>query len=233
MTAKASQGRTPRGRPHGRKDRSSPLPACRSYRDGPFAGWGVIEMATETAAASGVPGYRSVGEVLGMIESALRFLAGVDVTQLPGETLAEVLTSMEHVDSAQAAVRGRTVTVFNDKHIQHEYAYRPVPGWLVGYTRVPPRESGPGPPPGVPAHGAPGADRGPGGDRRGDRPGLRPGRPRVLPAPDPARQRDRRAAGRDPRREVAGAGCGGSQGDPVPDPVRGQRPVPDVPGPGL
>src|SRR5580692_4369660 len=85
---------------------------------------------------TGVPGYRSVGEVLGMIESALRFLASVDVTQLPGETLAEVLTSMERMDSAQAAVRGRTVAVFNDKHIQHEYAYRAVPGWLVGYTRV-------------------------------------------------------------------------------------------------
>jgi hypothetical protein len=77
-----------------------------------------------------------VGEVLGMIESALRFLASVDVTQLPGETLAEVLTSMERMDSAQAAVRGRTVAVFNDKHVQHEYAYRAVPGWLVGYTRV-------------------------------------------------------------------------------------------------
>ena len=92
-------------------------------------------MATETAAA-GQAGYRSMGEVLGTIESAMKFLACVDVTQLPGQLLAEVLTAMERVDSAQAAVRGKTVGIFADSYLRSESAYRSVPNWLVYETRV-------------------------------------------------------------------------------------------------
>jgi Domain of unknown function (DUF222) len=92
-------------------------------------------MATETATA-GLPEFRSAGEVLGAIESAMKFLAGVDMAQLPGEVLAQILTSMEQVDAGQAAVRGRAVSVFSAKQVQCEYALRAVPGWLVRYTRV-------------------------------------------------------------------------------------------------
>ena len=91
-------------------------------------------MATETGTE--LPGFRSTGEVLGVIESAMKFLAGVDMTQLPGEVLAEVLMSMERFDAGQAAVRGQAVSVFSARQVQCEYALRAVPGWLVRYTRI-------------------------------------------------------------------------------------------------
>jgi Domain of unknown function (DUF222) len=82
------------------------------------------------------PGFRSLREVLGAVKSAMGFLAGVDMGQLPGECLAEVLTVMEQVDAAQAAVRGATVQVFNDKHIHSEFGHRATTGWLKHYTGV-------------------------------------------------------------------------------------------------
>src|SRR5271170_2372967 len=95
-----------------------------------------MEAAGETAGTQPGPGFRSLREVLGAVSSAMGFLAGVDMAQLPGECLAEVLTVMEQVDAAQAAVRGRTVEVFNDKHIHSEFGHKATSGWLMHYTGV-------------------------------------------------------------------------------------------------
>lgn len=82
------------------------------------------------------PGYGSVRKVLGSVRSAMQFLAGVDMTQLPGECIAELLTAMEQVDAGQAAVRGQAVSVLSDQQLYHEYGHRAPTPFLVHYTRV-------------------------------------------------------------------------------------------------
>ena len=81
-------------------------------------------------------GFASTGEALGVLRSAMGYLAGADYTDMPGELQAEVLRVMEHVDSAQAAVRGRAVSAFTAALTYHEYAVRGMPRWFVTQTRV-------------------------------------------------------------------------------------------------
>jgi Domain of unknown function (DUF222) len=97
----------------------------------------------ETTAAAGEPGYGkqepepgSVREALGSVKSAIRYLAGVDMTQLPGESIAELLTVMEQMDAGQAAVRGKAVSVLSDQHVYHDYGHRASTSFLVYATRV-------------------------------------------------------------------------------------------------
>ena len=47
-----------------------------------------------------------MGELLESIRSAVKSLAGADMTQLPAETIAELLAAMEQVDAGQAALEG-------------------------------------------------------------------------------------------------------------------------------
>ncbi|HXL87410.1 MAG TPA: hypothetical protein VN969_00260, partial [Streptosporangiaceae bacterium] len=96
-----------------------------------------------TAAAAGEPGSGkqepepgSVRQALGSVKSAIKYLAGVDMTQLPGESIAELLTVMEHIDAGQAVVRGKAVTVLSDQHLHHDYGYRTATSFLVHRTRV-------------------------------------------------------------------------------------------------
>src|SRR6202453_4054403 len=108
-------GQDTRGPPRedGRKERSRP-----TRSRGGFQGM-------ETAAAgTQEPGFRTTREVLGSVRSAMQFLAGVDMTQLPGECIAELLTAMEQVDAGQAAVRGKAVSVLRDQHLYHDYGHR-------------------------------------------------------------------------------------------------------------
>jgi hypothetical protein len=77
-----------------------------------------------------------MGDALGSALAAMRFLARVDMTQLSGEAVAEALIAMEQMDAAQAAVRAKAVSVFNDKHLYHEYAHRATTAWLIHYTRA-------------------------------------------------------------------------------------------------
>jgi hypothetical protein len=66
----------------------------------------------------------------------MQYLAGVDMTQLPGESIAELLAAMEQVDAGQAAVRGQAVTVLADQQVYLEYGHRAPTSFLVHYTRV-------------------------------------------------------------------------------------------------
>ncbi|HEX6525075.1 MAG TPA: DUF222 domain-containing protein [Streptosporangiaceae bacterium] len=81
-------------------------------------------------------GFASTGEALGVLRSAMGYLAGVDYAGMPGEVQAEVLGAMEHVDSVQAAVRGRAVSAFAAALTYHEYAVRGMPRWFVTQTKV-------------------------------------------------------------------------------------------------
>ncbi len=81
-------------------------------------------------------GFASAGEALGVLQSAMGYLAGADYAVMPSETQAEVLRVMERVDAAQAAVRGRAVSAFTTAHAYHEYAVRGMPRWFVSQTKV-------------------------------------------------------------------------------------------------
>jgi hypothetical protein len=91
----------------------------------------------ETAAAgTQEPGFRTTREAVGSVRSAMQFLAGVDMTQLPGESIAELLAAMEQVDAGQAAVRGQAVSVLSDQQVYLEYGHRAPTSFLVHCTRV-------------------------------------------------------------------------------------------------
>jgi Domain of unknown function (DUF222) len=90
----------------------------------------------EIAAAEQAPGYRSMGQVLGEIGSAMHFLAGVDMTQLPSDVLAQLLRAMEEFGSARAAVRGKAVYAFISKKVYVEYAQRGLNQFLTAETGV-------------------------------------------------------------------------------------------------
>jgi hypothetical protein len=70
-------------------------------------------METTAAAAAGEPESRkqdpepgSVREALGSVKSDIQFLAGVDMTLLPGESIAELLTVMEQIDAGHGRPPG-------------------------------------------------------------------------------------------------------------------------------
>ena len=70
-----------------------------------------------------VPG--NAGEALGMLESAMGFLADLDSADMPAEALAECLRGLERTDAVEAAARGRFLAAFdaNDGHLgdgQHD-----------------------------------------------------------------------------------------------------------------
>ncbi|MBV9444658.1 MAG: DUF222 domain-containing protein [Streptosporangiaceae bacterium] len=80
--------------------------------------------------------FASAGEALGVVQSAMGYLAGVEYADMPGEVQAEVLRVMEHVDAVQAAVRGRAVSAFTAALTYHQYAVRGMPRWFVTQTKV-------------------------------------------------------------------------------------------------
>lgn len=89
-----------------------------------------------TTAGAREPGSGDVREALGSALATMKLLAEVDMAQLSGECVAETLIAMEHIDAAQAAIRGKAVTVFNDKKLHHEYGHRATTAWLIHHTRV-------------------------------------------------------------------------------------------------
>jgi hypothetical protein len=80
--------------------------------------------------------FGSTGEAIGVVRSAMRYLAGADYPGLPAEALAEVLAGMEQVDAAQAAVRGRAGQVFTGTRAHIEFGQKSLGGWYRNETRV-------------------------------------------------------------------------------------------------
>ncbi|HYB15508.1 MAG TPA: hypothetical protein VEF71_08555, partial [Streptosporangiaceae bacterium] len=81
-----------------------------------------------------VPG--NAGEALGMLESAMGFLADLDAADMPAEALGECLRGLERADAVQAAARGRMLAAFDTKDGHLGDGQRTTRTWLVHTTRV-------------------------------------------------------------------------------------------------
>ena len=81
-----------------------------------------------------VPG--SPGEALGMLESAMGFLAGADAAQMPSAALAECLRGLERADAIGAAARGRFLAAFDAQDGPVADGQRNTRTWLVHTLRV-------------------------------------------------------------------------------------------------
>jgi Domain of unknown function (DUF222) len=80
--------------------------------------------------------YRGTGHVLGEMASAAQFLAGVDMTQLPGEVIGQILTGVEQVSAGLAAVRGKAVHAFMAQAGYIDFSHRGMTQYLIAETRV-------------------------------------------------------------------------------------------------
>jgi hypothetical protein len=78
----------------------------------------------------------TAAEALGMLESALGFLAAEDASALPAQAAADQLRVMERHDAVQAAVRGRLLEVFDAQDGHLADGQRTIRTWLVHSTRV-------------------------------------------------------------------------------------------------
>jgi Domain of unknown function (DUF222) len=78
----------------------------------------------------------SAGEALGMLESALGFLADMDAAGRPTQALAECLQGLERADAVGAAARGRLLAAFDAKDGSVADGQRTTRTWLVNCTRV-------------------------------------------------------------------------------------------------
>jgi Domain of unknown function (DUF222) len=80
--------------------------------------------------------FGSTGEAIGVVRSAMRYLAGADYPGLPAQVLADVLAGMEQVDAAQAAIRGRAGRAFTVSQAHLEFAQKTLGTWYKNWTRV-------------------------------------------------------------------------------------------------
>jgi hypothetical protein len=78
----------------------------------------------------------NAGEALRMLESAMGYLADLDVAGLPAEVVAECLRGMERVDAVGAAARGRLLAGFDAAGGPLGDGQRTTRTWLVHTTRV-------------------------------------------------------------------------------------------------
>jgi hypothetical protein len=88
-------------------------------------------MATDPGTVFG-----STGEAIGIMKDAARYLAGLSYPDLPAQTLADLLAGMEHVDAAQAAIRGRAGQVFTGTQAHIEWGQKNLGGWYKNETKV-------------------------------------------------------------------------------------------------
>jgi Domain of unknown function (DUF222) len=86
--------------------------------------------------AAGTPQFASTVQALGMLESAMGFLADADHAQLSGDELAEILIAMEKITAVQVVARSLTLAVFEaGQHHKADAAYSS-PAWLRHRTRI-------------------------------------------------------------------------------------------------
>lgn len=69
-------------------------------------------------------------EALGMLESALGFLAGEDAAGMPAQAVADRLRVLERNDAVQAAVRGRLLEAFDAQDAHLADGQRTTRTWL-------------------------------------------------------------------------------------------------------
>ncbi len=78
----------------------------------------------------------SASEALGMLESAMGFLADLDAADMSAEVVAECLQGMERADAVGAAARGRFLAAFDTAGGYLGDGQRATRTWLVHSTRV-------------------------------------------------------------------------------------------------
>jgi len=114
----------------------------------------------------------STSEALGMLTSAMSYLATAEATQMPAQVQAQCLMTLEQADAMETAARASILAAFTASQGYHDDAdYSPC-SWLihqtrvtsgtakehVGWSRRPPRRS-PSPTPGPSAAGPTGCPR--------------------------------------------------------------------------
>src|SRR6266478_3704249 len=87
------------------------------------------DMSTGTVPAS-------AAEALGMLRSAMGFLADADAAQMPAAALAQCLRTLEQIDAVGAAARGRFLAAFDAKDGPLADGQRTCRAWLVHCLRV-------------------------------------------------------------------------------------------------
>ena len=81
-------------------------------------------------------------EALGMLESALGFLAADDVAGMPAQAVADRLRVLERADAVEAAVRARLLQVFDAQDGHLADGQRTTRAWLIHSTRVTKAQAG-------------------------------------------------------------------------------------------
>src|ERR1700733_1192643 len=80
--------------------------------------------------------FASHERAVGVMQDAARYLAGVSYPGLPAQTLADVLAGMEHVDAAQAAIRGRAGQVFTGTQAHIDWGQKNLGAWYKNTIKV-------------------------------------------------------------------------------------------------
>src|SRR5580692_6607712 len=78
----------------------------------------------------------TAAEALGMLESALGFLAAEDAADLSGQAAADRLRALERHDAIEAAIRARLLQVFDAQDGHLADGQRTTRAWLVHSLRV-------------------------------------------------------------------------------------------------
>src|SRR5579862_2737868 len=81
-------------------------------------------------------GPASMAEALELIDSGMRFLAGMSKADMPSEALAAGLRALERHDAVEAAVRGQMLAAYDAQGGPVGDGQRTTKVWLVRTTRV-------------------------------------------------------------------------------------------------
>jgi len=85
---------------------------------------------------SGAPSPASPAEALGMLRSAMGYLAATDATQLAAETQAQCLLALEQLDAIETAARTSILAAFTSAQGYSADADYSPRAWLLNKTRV-------------------------------------------------------------------------------------------------
>jgi hypothetical protein len=83
----------------------------------------------------------STAQALGMLESAMGYLAAADHHQMPAETLADCLRTLERIDAVEAASRGWIIDAFQAQHGYTADAAQNSGTWMRYETKITKQEA--------------------------------------------------------------------------------------------
>src|SRR6202451_4131942 len=89
-----------------------------------------------TTQVSTVPAFASANQALEILKSAMGYLAGIDVTQMPAAEQAQILQGLEEVDAVETAARSSFLGGFTVSRGYCEDADYSPRTWLIHHTRI-------------------------------------------------------------------------------------------------